>query len=468
MGISIVVRTVLCMVLLAAGVGVAVGYLASRAAQSQIERRLVEDVAANTARVIAQQKYPLTDDYCCKISQLVGAEVVLSAEDRKRLQASSMSVSQSDEFLKAIGRPGDLPTGVVIEDKPFRVAAAPIFNSSGGPSGRPAYRLFVLVAQAKVDEARNRIASSIWIITLGAVLAAAVVGLVISVTMSYPIRKLARRIHAISVSAGQAQGLRGIWTGIRHGPPEVVRLARAFDELLTRLDTARTQLALSARLAAIGQLTATVAHELRNPLSGMKMNAKVLADELAKRGLADQSLDFILREIDRMDQQLTNMLGLSGGSAGPQNAPPDKKPARLAALADSVLDLLAPRCKAAKVRIEKSYDPHLPDIPLDAEQIRQVILNLAINALDAMAAGGILTVVARKAAAAARFEIKDTGAGVNEASRDKVFEPFVTTKPGGTGLGLHISRRIILSHGGKMDFASSPAGCIFWFELPLA
>jgi signal transduction histidine kinase len=264
------------------------------------------------------------------------------------------------------------------------------------------------------------------------------------------------------------------------------------------------------------------------------MNARVLADELAGEASADQSLDHIIREIDRMDLYLQELLSLAAdsagtdgagtagtgqggagqsgagqGGAGPRwartdgaeqggvgasgagqaQAAPPVEPVNLGEQVTSVLKLLAGRCEHAGVIVETNYSPAAGLALADSGRIRQVILNLALNALDAMPHGGRLSIsvmpapamptdtvaaasatvdAAATAAPAVRLEITDTGPGVRAAQGVDIFEPFITTKPQGTGLGLYICRRIIESLHGQLGYRDGPQGVTFWFELPAA
>jgi len=255
------------------------------------------------------------------------------------------------------------------------------------------------------------------------------------------------------------------------GPGELARLTRSFDELLARLAAARRQLDRSARLAALGQLAASVAHELRNPLSGIKMNARVLADELGSAGAADRSLELIIREIDRMDLYLQEMLSLASGPLPAAEGGPVRpaEPVRLNEVGSSVTALLAGRCQHARVTVEADWAAGVPAAAGEPGRVRQVVLNLMLNALDAMPHGGRITLRARPAEdGRVRFEVADTGPGVQAPSGVDIFEPFVSTRPQGTGLGLYVCRRAVEAMGGRMGYGSSEAGSTFWFELPAA
>jgi signal transduction histidine kinase len=148
--------------------------------------------------------------------------------------------------------------------------------------------------------------------------------------------------------------------------------------------------------------------------------------------------------------------------------------------ASSVLKLLSGRCEHAGVIVDTNYSPAAGLALADPGRIRQVILNLALNALDAMPYGGRLSIAVMpaptisasampaSAAPAVRLEMTDTGPGVRAAEGVDIFEPFITTKPQGTGLGLYICRRIIESLGGQLGYRDCLQGVTFWFELPAA
>jgi signal transduction histidine kinase len=180
-------------------------------------------------------------------------------------------------------------------------------------------RLLLLVPEQRVIEAQRQVAGRIALFTLLAILAATAVAFWLSTSIARPVRRLADRMDRLEAQ-GEFAAHQPPKRRRAAGPSELVRLTRSFDELLARLAAARSQLDRSARLAGLGQLAASVAHELRNPLSGIKMNARVLADELGSQAQADLSIDHIIREIDRMDLYLQELLSLASDSAGPSGA----------------------------------------------------------------------------------------------------------------------------------------------------
>ncbi len=480
MRLSIRVRMVLAMNLLVAAVGVAVGYAGIEVATRQIEQKLVHDSAANAAKLIGRQSWPLDSDaLMTKVAQILGAQTVSSDAQGQGVLSSSLPPERRKEFADRLAA-GGAPTQVTLGGEPYRVGTAAVRRVS--PSGLEQLRRFyLLVPERRVLTAQRHVAGRIALFTLAAVVIATVVGFWLSTSLARPIRRLADRMDDLAAeeAAGALSGALVRRAGgersrlPRRTPGEVARLTRSFDDLLARLAAARRQLERSARLAGLGQLAASVAHELRNPLSGIRMNARVLADELRASGRADKSLDLIIREIERMDLYLQELLSLASSSPEGESRPPGASapagPVRLGELAESVVVLLSGRCEHAGVTVHADYDDDAPPALAEAARVRQVLLNLLLNALDAMPHGGSLHLRLRAApGGGVRFEVADTGGGVEPPGGGDIFEPFTSTKRRGTGLGLYVCRQGVESFGGRIGYETSPDGSTFWFELPSA
>ena len=470
MRLSIRVRMILAMNLLVAAVGLAVGYAGIEVATTQVERKLVHESAANAAALIGRKSWPLDSDALMEqIAQVLGAEAASGDAEAGGIVASSLRGPRREELAGQLGGPKP-PSRVELAGQWYRLGAA-VVRGPGGTMPPRLRRFYLLVPERRVLAAQRQAAGRIALLAIAAVLIATGVGLWLSTTIARPVRDLADRMDHL---AGYAPALAGeSEPSPPAGPSELARLTRSFDGLLGRLADARRQLERSARLAALGQLAASVAHELRNPLSGIKMNARVLAEELSRSGAADRSLDVIVREIERMDLYLQELLSVAAapdGAADAEAAPPaTTEPVRLDELAESVVALLAGRCEHAGVTVSRAYVAAVPAVRAEAGRVRQVILNLMLNALDAMPHGGRVVLRTRRGdAAAVRFEVADTGGGVRVDDGADVFEPFVTTKPAGTGLGLYVCRRTVEALGGRVGYESSDGGSTFWFELPAA
>jgi len=477
---SIPIRLALVVNLVLAGLGVAVAWVGISVSGQAIERRLVEEAVVGAASLMGEMELPVTDTLMRRLERILGsplAAVERSGDGRAWVKATSLASAEREALESAVagGEFREVWLGGVL----YRVGRAELPAESAGPPSSAASRreLLLLVREDRIEAARSEVSQTIALYTVAATLVATVLTLALAMTVSRPLRTLADRIHGLAVQTRTGDDWRPPDDpSAPRGPAEVIALGEAFDQLFARLHDARRQLARSSRLAALGQLSASVAHELRNPLSGIKMNARVLADEMARHGMRDHSLDLILREIDRLDRYLRELTDLAGtemeGESGEavfdgDTAPPQTPPrTELAVLVESVLQLQAVRMRATGVTPVTRFAP-AEAVRADGDRIRRVILNLVLNALDAMPDGGTLTLaIDPQPGGTVRLSVTDSGGGVRVSEGTDIFEPFVTTKPHGTGLGLHVSQRVVTRFGGRLHYTSTPTGSTFWFELP--
>ena len=471
---SIRTRVILSMNLLVVAVGLVVGLAGQRVAGRAIERKLVDESVANVAGLVSRMRLPLSDTLMKQLQQILGAQMAASSADGVILSTSLPAGQVKDLARKLAQRPP--PRHVTLAGQTYRVGWAVLSPPGHGEQGAAPNRLYLLMPKSQVEAATREVNRTISILALIAIGAATLIGLWLSTTISRPVKQLADRMDRITAAAAESSALpaaaqQPVPSPHQPGPAELASLAASFDKLLSRLREAQAQLTHSTRLATLGRLSASVVHELRNPLSGIKMNARVLADELARHNLEDESLELIVREIDRMDLYLQELLNLAGPSASPDNIENDaakrNEPMDLNAITDSVVSLLSSKCKHAGIRIERDYLASPPAVRAVPDQIRQVILNLMLNALDAMPHGGTVSLgTSATDGGDLRFSISDTGNGVDAANGD-IFEPFVSSKADGAGLGLHVCRKIIARHQGRIGYDTSPDGSTFWFELPV-
>jgi signal transduction histidine kinase len=470
MSLSIRTRLILAMNLLVAGVAAIVGWAGVEVSSRVIERRLVDEPAANASELFSTMRLPFTDAMMARLAGVLDLEVAVGPADRPGLVASSLPPGAAGSLRESLshGRP---PRRLMLAGTAYFVGRAETdVPDLGHPGGAP-MMLYVLAPAAQVQAAQWAAGRTIVLVTLAAVVVATLLAVWLSATILRPVRHLAARMDALAQreAAGTLTG--GEDAAEAAAPPELARLSASFEHLLARLAHARAELARSARLATLGQLAASVAHELRNPLSGIKMNARVLADEMAARGIQDSGLDRIVRETDRMSLYLSELLDLASGDARPPRPldPAALPCVRLDETAESVLTLVEHRCRHAGVDVRRAWPPLPPVVRADETALRQVVLNLVLNALDAMPAGGVLTLSAGPGqGGTVRLAVADTGGGVHPPPGADVFEPFVTTKSGGVGLGLYVCRRNIERHGGRLGYDSSDGGTTFWFDLPAA
>jgi signal transduction histidine kinase len=252
-------------------------------------------------------------------------------------------------------------------------------------------------------------------------------------------------------------------------------LAERLAETNRRLEHAQAEARRSERLAALGQLSAGLAHEIRNPLGVIKGSAEMLTQKLqASDELARELAGYISTEVNRLSALVTEFLDF----ARPLHAEP--RPADLTALLDRVLQIVAGRFTGKSVtgkpvRVERHYASGLPLVPLDESLCEQAFLNLVQNAYEAMQNedhGGTLRVSVQPATQNDRegveLRLADTGPGVPEELREEIFNPFVTTKKTGVGLGLSIVSKIVDGHHGSIHVENAPGGgAVFTLFFPL-
>jgi len=232
---------------------------------------------------------------------------------------------------------------------------------------------------------------------------------------------------------------------------------------LTEMKTLEAELRLKDRMAAVGELSAGIAHEIRNPLAAIAGSAQVLKKSDALSPQEQRLMSIILKESERLNKSIADFLRFV--------KPQEKHSIEfdIAASLSETLDLLANSPElSADHRIERTIVPPSYIVTGDADQIRQVFWNLARNAVQAMPAGGMLRVTTEIADGAYRILFADSGRGMTEADQRRLFQPFRTTFPTGTGLGMAISYRIVQEHGGRIDVASRPgAGTTITVVLPV-
>jgi two-component system sensor histidine kinase HydH len=235
-------------------------------------------------------------------------------------------------------------------------------------------------------------------------------------------------------------------------------LAETLAETNRRLEQAQAEARRSERLAALGQLSAGLAHEIRNPLGVIKGSAEMLTQKLAESNpLATELAGYISTETNRLSALVTRFLDF----ARPLHA--DLAPQDITAVLDRALTDVVTLWKGAPVRVEKSYEPDLPPVALDESLSEQAFVNIVQNAYDAMgASGGVLRVKVATSNAGGRegveVRIEDTGPGIPLDLREQIFNPFVTTKKTGVGLGLSIVSKIMDGHHGFIRVEDAGVG----------
>ncbi len=328
--------------------------------------------------------------------------------------------------------------------------------------------LYVGVLEQRYVDVRQETVLAFTAITWLGSFAALLLAFLIARRISVPIVKLAEASKEI------ARGNLEVRVE-RTSQDELGDLAESFNAMASSLQDRDTQLAEftkskimeSERLALIGQLAANVAHELNNPLQGIVTYAHLLLEKLPENGgSAGANLDRIVTQANRCRDIIRGLLDFS------RQRKPDKTICDLNTVVQECVTLVENQATFHNIEIVCSFDPRLPKVVLDPSQVQQVILNMVINAAEAMRGGGRLTLTTRVVhdQNAVELLVSDTGEGIHPEDMEKLFDPFFTTKEvgHGTGLGLAISYGIVKEHGGRIQVDSElNKGTTFTIRLPI-
>jgi PAS domain S-box-containing protein len=223
-----------------------------------------------------------------------------------------------------------------------------------------------------------------------------------------------------------------------------------------------TQLQVSERLAALGRVTAGVAHEVKNPLNSMRLWLENLKGYIPAGEEPQQAVRVLDAEIDRLDTVVKRFLDFT------RPVEMHLEESSLADLIQDVLDAARPELEAGKVSLETHLSPSVPAALVDRQLLHQALLNLILNAIEAMHGGGTLTVDLERRGDNAEIRVRDTGRGIAPEHRARIFQLFFTTRPGGSGIGLASAFRTVQMHDGSIDYDSEVGrGTTFRIDLPL-
>ena len=234
---------------------------------------------------------------------------------------------------------------------------------------------------------------------------------------------------------------------------------------LDSLESINTQLQVSERLAALGRITAGVAHEVKNPLNSMRLWLENLKESLPAEpdSASQQAVQVLDKEIDRLDAVVKRFLDFT--------RPMDIRleATQLAHLLKEVLEIAQPQLQKSNIQLAQLLPIDVPEVYVDRALLKQAVLNLVLNAAEAMPNGGQMRLVLSRRGEMAEITVGDTGKGIPLEHRQRIFQLFFTTRPGGSGIGLASAFRIIQLHNGSIDFTSEVGrGTSFRIELPLA
>ena len=417
-----------------------------------LEARL-RDQAERAARMIAESDFLLNRPVLERFKAVLNAEIVGYARDGTVI-GSTLAPAQRrllDAVLAAPSANADLGGGfalehITVDGRPYRVG----YHSLRAPAGG----IVALVVDASdVAAATAAIGRTLLLVSVATLILSALVSQLV-------VKRVSRRLLELT------DFTRRFGQGDRSGFPaggdgdEIGHLAAAFGDMARQLRASEEKLLQSEKLAVTGMLAARVAHDVRNPLSSIKMQAQLLRPRLDGTTAAQESLQAILRDIDQVEWVVKGLLELS--------RPGELKtvPASVNDALEDVLRQVTAQFRHRKIAIESRLGD-VPALPLDVDRFKQVLLNLLINGADSMPSGGRLVVETRADTSGVHVDICDEGPGIDPSIRPRLFDPFMSTKREGVGLGLVNSKSIVERHGGTIELLPrEPHGTCARITLP--
>jgi signal transduction histidine kinase len=246
------------------------------------------------------------------------------------------------------------------------------------------------------------------------------------------------------------------------GDDEVGRLGRAFNQMLDRLDESKVAKVRNEKLALAGMFAARVAHDIRNPLASMKINSQLLESAVKADQKNAALVRAVLHDISQVESVIRDLIELA--------RPGELRlvPVDINAVIRTVMRQLDPRLSHRKVIPALHLPDRLPLVKIDTERFTQVLMNVIVNAIDAMPGGGALEVSTHSDGASVSIDVDDDGVGIDPTIADRIFDPFVSSKPEGVGLGLVNAKAVVEGHGGQIALSPrQPRGTRARIVLPV-
>ncbi len=314
-------------------------------------------------------------------------------------------------------------------------------------------------------------------ITIKAVVISAVIFLVGLLAIFIITRRFIRPIETLTLAANRIEkgDLQYRVNIVRDD--EIGTLAAAFDRMADRLmqrerelKQSQTTLRRADRLSSLGLLTAGLAHEIRNPLVAIRTFTQLLPERYDDPEFRNGFQGLALKEVDRICGLINDLLSFARPSK------PNVAPENISDVVENIARILESQAKEKNVEITREFDLRVPKVWIDKEQMKQVFMNLILNAIQAMKGGGSIVISTRISARnndelikeCVQVEIRDTGVGIPEENLEHIFDPFFTSKDEGSGLGLAVSHQIVQEHGGFLTVESTVGkGTTFFVHVPV-
>ena len=430
-------------------------YVALSVATQAMDARM-RALILDTARVVSRSDLALNPAILRNVQQISGADVLTYSSDGEVL-ATTLDLAARQDLVAAVQQAGRAHS-VATAATPIIVSidcGTPCYVAFTNADGRPG-TVVALIEETSELAAASRAVTRAIIATAALSLLVMVLGSqAVARRVTAPIERLVEFAKGLSVGSRARAAV---------GDDEVGRLGLAFNEMLDRLEQSQQALVRSEKLGLAGLMAAQVAHDIRNPLSSIKMQTQIVRGRLPKGSDEEAALGAVLHDIAQVESVIQDLLELA--RPGLMRL----EPTDLNAVVRDVLQQLGPQLTHRKILVELHLADGLPRIPLDVVRFKRALVNVFVNASDALPTGGDVEVTTRTGAdnETIEIEVADDGPGIDPALLDKVFDPFVSTKRDGIGLGLVNVQSVVQSHGGSITLGPrQPHGTRAVIRLPV-
>jgi signal transduction histidine kinase len=369
--------------------------------------------------------------------------------------ASTLNDAETRPILRQYRRGFGLEE-LKISNRSFAVLGTVLRDITGAPVGD----LLIIHNFDSVGRDLNALETRLFQIWIAAVLAGVAVSVLLARRILRPISQLDQAAALIAHENYDTQ------VHVQ-GDDELGRLAQTFNAMSESLRSAREELIRRERISTIGQLSSSIVHDLRNPLASIYGGAEMMVDGDLNPAQLQRIAGNIYRSSRVINEMLQELVDVSRGRIHPPEV------CRLDEVIGAAIDVLSAAAAECGVRIDASIDPAI-ELPLERTRMERVFLNLISNAIEAMPAGGQVSVSATQNGSGILVDVSDTGPGIPQAVRERLFQPFVTSGKNGLGLGLALSRQTLLDHGGDLWVESNgevesngTRGAHFHLRLPV-
>lgn len=413
-------------------------FISVKLVAGDLEDRLQQRID-RALEVVADRDFAINPSILAIMKRVIGADLVTYSEGGEVIAST---LAPGDAELLAIVR----AQAVAEELSPDQQAVREVAHA--GSRWRITYRRPVVSPGAvvaaifdtsQIARAKSAVGRTIGLFAVVIVVATSLLSHGIARGITSPVEQLVQ--HTRALAAGDLTRRAAVANG-----DEIGRLAAAFNEMAEQLRRLEEKVVHSEKLALTGQLAARVAHDVRNPLSAMRMHAQLLRerDPDLDRG---RSLEIILGEADRIERVVQGLLDLA------RPAELELREGDVNEVLSAALAVFAAHFEHRKILLQKRLGEDLPPVALDRERLEQALLNVLQNAAEALVRGGTVWATTRHEDRGSEvvIEICDDGVGLDAASRDRVFDPFFSTKREGVGLGLVNTRNVVEKHGGAVE-----------------